>query len=122
MDHYSQEELYAAIKTISTTISKCEKAQLAFSEGTVQYSLLRNRIKALYIARASIENDNSIDMFTLSDLEKALPPILSIISKTEKVRVKVDESRVQFKRIDALIRAMNISKVFITNEISKRKL
>ena len=44
MDHYSQEELYAAIKTISTTISKCEKAQLAFSEGTVEYSLIRNRI------------------------------------------------------------------------------
>ncbi len=121
MDHYSQEELHVVIKTISITIRKCEKAQLAFSEGTAQYSLLRNRIKALYIARASIENDSSIDVFTLSDLENALPPILSILSKTEKVRVKYDENRVQLKQIDALIRAMNIAKVFITNEICKRK-
>ena len=120
MDSYSQDERDTATRMICATLRKCEKAQLAFSEGSAQYSLLSNRIKALYIARSLIENDSSLHRFTLSDLEKALPPILSIINKTEKAQVKYDESKVPFKRLDSLIKAMNISKAYITEEISRR--
>ena len=51
MEKYSQNELDTTVRFISSTISKCEKMQLKFSEGTSQHSLLKNRIKALYISR-----------------------------------------------------------------------
>ena len=57
MEKYSQNELDITVRFISSTISKCEKMQLKFSEGTSQHSLLKNRIKALYISKDFIENE-----------------------------------------------------------------
>ena len=42
MKNYSQEELQNALKVVSSTISKCEKIQPKFKEGTSHFSLLRN--------------------------------------------------------------------------------
>lgn len=56
MEKYSKQELDTTLNFISSTISKCEKMQLKFAEGTSQHSLLKNRIKALYISKALIEN------------------------------------------------------------------
>jgi len=119
MDNYSQNELDSALQLLSSTISKCEKIQLKFAEGTSQYSLLKNRIKALYISRALIENDRHIGMYTQQDLEKALSPVLSIIKKTEKAQMKHGGGTVQYKRFDPIISAMYISKAFIENALSK---
>jgi hypothetical protein len=94
--------------------------QLKFAEGISQYSLLKNRIKALYISKALIGNDSNIGIYTQMDLEKALPPVLSIINKTEKARMKYGEGTVQYRRFDPIISTMYISKAFIENEISKR--
>lgn len=120
MECYSQQELDAALQLISSTISKCEKMQLKFAEGTSQHSLLRNRIKALYISKALIENDINTELYTKSDIEKALPPILSIISKTEKAQIKYVEGTAQYKRFDSILRVMYLSKAHIENEISQR--
>lgn len=121
MKNYSQEELQNALKVVSSTISKCEKIQPKFKEGTSHFSLLRNRIKALKISKCLIENDPSIQEYTEDDLEKALPPVISIINKTEKARGKYEEGTTQFKRFSPMIEAMYIAKSLITNEISKRK-
>lgn len=118
MEKYSKQELDAAVKFISSTISKCEKMQLKFAEGTSQHSLLKNRIKALYISKALIENDINRGTYSQQELEKALPPVLSIISKTEKAQSKYEEGSVQYRRMAPIIRAMYISKAFIENEIS----
>ena len=120
MEHYSQEELNAAVKLISSTISKCEKMQLKFAEGTSQHSLLKNRIKALYISKTLIENAGSLEMYSKQDLENALPPVLSIISKTEKAQTKYDRGTAQYKRFEPIIRAMYISNVYIESELLKR--
>ena len=120
MEKYSQNELDTTIRLISSTISKCEKMQLKFSEGTSQHSLLKNRIKALYISKALIENDINVSMYTKEDLEKALPPVVSIINKTEKAQIKYEEGTTQFRRFSPIIRAMYISKDFIENELEKR--
>ncbi|WP_099469549.1 hypothetical protein [Konateibacter massiliensis] len=120
MENYSQKELDAALQLVSSTINKCEKMQLKFAEGTSQYSLLKNRIKALYISKALIEKDSNIGMYTQTDLEKALPPVLSIISKTEKAQMKYNKETTSYKRFDSIINAMYISKFFIESEISKR--
>lgn len=121
MEKYSQKELDATVKFISSTISKCEKMQLKFAEGTSQHSLLKNRIKALYISRTLIENQTNIEIYTKTDLEKALPPVVSIINKTEKAQIKYEEGSAQFRRFAPIIRSMYIAKAFIENEIGKRK-
>jgi len=57
MDSFTKEELEEALRTITLTISKCEKAQLKLREGTPQFSLTRNRIKAFHIAVALINKE-----------------------------------------------------------------
>ena len=55
MDSYTKDELEKALQIISSTSSGCEKTQPKFVEGTSQHTLLKNRIKALYISK-SINN------------------------------------------------------------------
>lgn len=95
--------------------------QLKFEEGTSQHSLLKNRIKALYISKGLIENGSNVDIYTQADLEKALPPVISIINKTEKAQSKYDEGTTQYKKFVPIIRAMHISRNFIENEIAKQR-
>lgn len=64
---FGKEELDKAISLLSSTIINCEKMQLKFSEGTSQYSLLKNRIKALYISKALLLSDKTIN-YTSKDL------------------------------------------------------
>lgn len=120
MESYSQEKLQSAIKVVSSTINNCEKMQPKFAEGTSQHSLLRNRIKALKISKCLLERDRAIDIYSKSDLEKALPPMISIINKIEKARGKYEEGSTQFKRFTPMIEAMYISKVLIEKEIEQR--
>lgn len=119
MENYLQAELDSALQLISSTISNCEKMQLKFAEGTSQHSLLKNRINALYISKALIENDG-IAPYTQEELEKALPTVVSIIKKTEKAQMKYSEGTAQYRRFEPIIRAMYISKSYIMNEISNR--
>lgn len=119
MEKYSQQELAATLRFISSTITNCEKMQLKFSEGTSQHSLLKNRIKALYISKALIENNNNKSKYSKLELEKALPPVASIISKTEKAQSKYEEGSPQYRRMAPIISAMYISKAFIENELLK---
>lgn len=114
---YNREELEKCISLLSSTITKCEKMQLKFSEGTSQYSLLKNRIKALNIAKALITN-NKTKNYTAKELREALPPVVSIINKTTKAQSKYEKGTSQFNRFDPLIQAMRISKVFIENQIN----
>lgn len=120
MENHPQKELDAALQLIVATIKNCEKMQLKFEDGTSQHSLLKNRIKALYISKALIENDSNIVMYTKTDLLNALPPVLSIKSKTEKAQIKYGKETIQYRRFAPIISAMNISKDLIEDEISNR--
>lgn len=76
MMEFSKAEIEKAISLLSSTIINCEKMQLKFSEGTSQRSLLRNRIKALYISKSLLSSDKTIN-YTSKELREALPPIVS---------------------------------------------
>ncbi len=54
MVKYTTEELTEALRAIISVIHKCEKAQEKFPEGKSQHTLLRNRLKAMYISKALI--------------------------------------------------------------------
>jgi len=57
MENYSHEELAEALRAITSTISKCEKAQEKLREGSPQYTLTVRRVKALKIAVELIERE-----------------------------------------------------------------
>jgi hypothetical protein len=119
MKEYAREELIEALGVVSSTISNCEKIQPKFAEGTSQHTLLKNRIKALYISKSLITDKDVIDKYTEEELKEAIPPVSSIISKCEKAQLKFAEGTPHHTRLKRIIKAMNISKSLITDSISK---
>ncbi|MBU5310412.1 hypothetical protein KQI38_00065 [Tissierella carlieri] len=120
MDKYTREELVEALQVVSSTISKCEKMQLKFAEGTSQHTLLKNRIRAMYISKLLIIDENVMDKYTKEELIEALRPVSSVISKCEKAQLKFAEGTSHHTRLKNIIKAMYISKSLLTDEISKR--
>ena len=119
MKKYTREDLVEALRVVSSIISKCEKAQLKFDEGISQHTLLKNRIKAMYISKSLIIDENVIDKYTKEELIEALRPVSSIISKCEKAQLKFDEGTFHHTRLKNTIKAMYISKSLITDKISE---
>ncbi|MCC0673611.1 hypothetical protein IC216_16625 [Clostridioides sp. ES-S-0145-01] len=120
MDKYTKEELIQTLRVVSSVIIRCEKAQLKFMEGTSQHSLLKNRIKAMYISKSLITDENIIDKYTKEELIEALRPVSSSIGKCEKAQSKFAEGTTNYKRFRNIIKAMYISKSLITDEINRR--
>jgi hypothetical protein len=60
MVYYTKEELTEALRPVVSIISKCEKAQGKFEEGTTHHKRFKNIIKAMYISKSLIENQLSI--------------------------------------------------------------
>ncbi|MEN6390476.1 MAG: hypothetical protein ABFD04_08650 [Syntrophomonas sp.] len=120
MDKYTGEELEKALQIVSSAISRCEKTQPKFAEGTSQHTLLKNRIKALYISKSLITDENVMDKFTKEELIEALRPVTLIISKCEKAQLKFAEGTSHHTRFNNMIKAMHISKSLITDEMNKR--
>lgn len=121
MGNYTNDELIDVVQFLESTIMKCEKMKGKFAVGTSQHSLLVNRVKALQIAKCLIEDSKEKEEYTLEDLEKALPPVISIINKTSKAQSKNQEGTSQYRRYLPILKAMHVSQEYIENEISERK-
>ena len=99
-------QLQETLKIVESSITNCEKVQPKFKEGSSQLSLLRNRIKALYIAK-SLLNEQANE-FTILELEEAVVQITSIKNKsTTGIRHAKEESGT-YTRFHKLIIAMDI--------------
>jgi len=120
VDQHAKEELEEALEVVSSMISKCEKIQPKFAEGTSQHSLLKNRIKAMYIAKSLIRGENVADQYTKAELIDALRPVLSIIRKCEKAQSKYDKGTSHHTRFENIIKTMYTAKAFIEDEINRR--
>ena len=57
MENFTKEELEEALRSIVSTISKCEKVEPKLKQGTSQHTLLTRRIKAFHIAVVLIERE-----------------------------------------------------------------
>lgn len=115
MDKYTKEELQEALQIVSSVISRCEKMQPKFAEGTSQHTLLKNRIKAMYISKSLLENEDIKDKYAKEELIEALRPVSSIISKCEKAQLKLVEGSSHHTRLKNMIKAMDISKSLIAD-------
>lgn len=120
MNQYTKEELEMGLQVVTSTIKNCEKMHPKFAEGTSQHTLLKNRIKALYISQALMKDEDISSRYTAEELEKAIAPVSSIISKSEKAFQKAVEGTSTHTRLKKIINAMNISKKMITDEIATR--
>lgn len=117
MGNYSQEEVKKALILVNSLIARCQKAQLKFREGTSQFSLLKNRIKALEISKCLLENNDAIEMYTNEEIIQALAPIKSIIHKTTKAQSKYAPGSTQYKRFAPTIVTMEICQYYLESNL-----
>lgn len=113
MEKITTEEVSNALQIVLSTISKCEKQQTKFLEGSSSHTLLKNRIKAMYISKALLTKDPEIIMYSGDDLYQALKPVESIISKCESGQRKYSSEAPLYKRFQKIIDAMKVSKGMI---------
>jgi len=71
-------------------------------------------------SKSLIVNDCTIENYTKEELMEAMPPLISIIRKSEKAQRKFAEGTPSHTRLKKIIDTMNISKSLITEEIGKR--
>ena len=120
MRQLSSDDIINNLQIVTSTITNCEKIQPKFTVGTSSHTLLKNRIKAMYISKMLITEDSEIEQYSEEELKDALKPVVSIINKCEAGKRKHDEKSPYYKRFQKIINAMNISKMLILDEISKR--
>jgi len=117
---YDNEDQYEVLKVIQSTIENCEKAQLKFVEGSPQYSLLTNRIKALEISKSLMEEHNEAVRYSDEEITRALPPLNSVISKCSKAQQKFSVGTAPYTRFKKLIHAMEVSIGVLEDELNRR--
>jgi|WetSurMetagenome_2_1015567.scaffolds.fasta_scaffold144239_3 hypothetical protein len=57
MENFTKHDLKEAARAITSLLHKCEKVQEKLKQGTSQYTLTNNRIKAFQVALALIEKE-----------------------------------------------------------------
>lgn len=114
---YTKQELEAARNVVRNTINRCENMRPKFRSDTAQYSLLENRLRALYTAQKLLTGKGGD--FSKKELEAALPPIASILHKTETARRKHPEDSPIDRRLSPTIRAMEIVRELLEQALSQ---
>jgi hypothetical protein len=68
MSDFNKKDLEDALRAVNSIISKCEKAQEKFQEGNSQHTLLKNRLKAMYISKSLLIDEISKKNQAFNDL------------------------------------------------------
>ena len=87
---FTKNELSEAIRTLNSSISKCEKAKTKLNASSSQYKWVNRQLDALYlsvklIARELEEQDNSIGEYSLLKLSEAAETIKHLSLKMEEM-------------------------------------
>lgn len=64
---------------------------------------------------------DDLGQYTKEELAGALRPVVSVISKCEKAQEKFDEGSAHYRRLENLIKAMDISKVMMEDQLILRE-
>lgn len=119
MSSYTDKQIQDTIKIIESSITNCEKVQPKLKEGSPQLSLSKNRIKALYIAKALITKQEN--EYTRDELEKAMVQITSIKSKSTTGLSHAKEGSGAYTRFSRLIHAMDIVLVYLQGALKEKE-
>ena len=117
MRDWVKKDLDKVCEVVADMISRSEKAREKFQPGVSQHTLQTNRLHALRVAAALIENERKdageTPDFTKEDLERACEPVESLISKSEKAREKLKEGAWQHTMLGGNIAALYIGLALI---------
>ncbi|MFZ7103757.1 MAG: hypothetical protein ACOWWO_14030 [Peptococcaceae bacterium] len=123
MDDFTKKDTEEALRAITSMISKTKNAKEKFVQGTSQHTLQKNRLEALNVAASLISKElaesDVMDYYTKEDLEKALAPIASLISKSEKVQKKLAQGTWQHTMLSNNLKALYIASPLLTKAWSK---
>ena len=117
MHSFTEQQIKETLKIIESTIVNCEKIQPKLKEGSPSLSLSKNRIKALYISKDLLMNQEN--QYSKEDLEKAVVQITSIRNKSTTGLNNAKEGSSTYTRFSKLITAMNIILVYLQKSIEK---
>ncbi|MCL2137048.1 MAG: hypothetical protein FWH40_05970 [Coriobacteriia bacterium] len=113
----------ASLRSIASMIERSKKAQEKFKPGSSQFTLQANRIQALEIAAFLIEGEltGSVanDVWTYENMEKALAPLKSLISKSEKAQAKLKEGSWQHRMLDENLKALHTALPLLEGSIEE---
>lgn len=118
MTTYTDQQIQETLTLIESTIHNCEKIQPKLKDGSPQMSLSKNRIKALYISKSLITNQD-ID-YTKEELEKAFIQITSILNKSLTGLNNAKEGTGTYTRFSRIISAMNITSEYLKKAIDEK--
>ena len=122
MDDFTRKDMEEALRAMALMIDRTEKAKEKFVQGTSQYTLQKNRLEALNIASLLIlkelADSNVMNHYTKGDIEKALAPISSLISKSEKAQKKLAKGTWQHTMLSNNLKALYIALQLLTKALS----
>jgi hypothetical protein len=118
---YITEEVQAALKPISSLITKSEKARQKLTPGTWQHTMLGDNLAALQIASALIVSAAApTNSYRRDDLQKALQAIASMIGKAEKARAMFSPGTSQHTLQRNRLKALGIAEALIMEALDGR--
>jgi hypothetical protein len=109
MGKLTAKDMEEAVAAISSMITKAEGFIDKFPEGSPQHSLQRNRLAALKTALQLINCELSgacEELPTAAELQQARAPIASLISKSEKTRLKLKPGTWQHSMLEANLKGL----------------
>ena len=124
MDDFIKEDMEEALQAIASMIYRAEKAKEKFAQGTSQHTLQTNRINALNIASALLAKELPVSPAACDaskeDLEKALAPIASLISKSEKAQKKLAQGTWQHTMLNSNLKALYIASPLLAKALREK--
>lgn len=115
----TEQERTDTLKVTTSIIARCARMVPKFAPGTSQHTLLKNRIQALKLAEILLDGGNAAE-YSGNGLSAALEPLCSILRKCEKAQSKYGPGSGQYHRYDGTIRAMELSRDLVENELHRR--
>ena len=121
-DDFNREDLEKALYAINSMGLKAERAKQKFVMGTAQHTLQNNRHNALNIASSLIPKESTekvLPAFSREELEKALAPISSLLTKSEKALTKLKPGSWQNAAMSRNIEALLIVSSLLTKALDE---
>lgn len=112
MSEQEMNKMTDALQAVEDMLTRSVKMQDKFKVGSPQHTLLVNRINSLRIASSilscELSGNDILSMYSKDALQNASVPLVSIVSKSEKVILKLKPNSWQYKMLTDNLSALDI--------------